>query len=359
MSVPRSDEKPSTNATRPPGEIRGACSCHFGVCTRSTERPSRSIRPSQASYQALSEGSSLQTAATFPPAQPSSKTLTLSGVTSRVSPVAASTSQSRRQNFAGRKTFGSCASAPASSILVAESAPARSAPRSAASTSSRAPSGDQWMSSTEPGISPSSRSSTRSDRRPSCPRSEAKASRDPSGEKRGSEPSSPGSTSPSTSPVQSRVSIGLPCSRNEAETANAIREPSAESATSEGRRSFNTSSGVSASMRGDAKRQEEAGRPASSSSRSVDREVGAHRADLHLVLAAFHGARAAAVDVADGDGEQGDRERDVHGRGLAGARARFSPSPRAAAAARAPCLPADARRRVRPPFRRGCRYSRP
>ena len=156
VSAPRSDEKPSTKATLPPGEIRGDWSCHFGAWTRSTTRASRSIRPTHASYQALSEGSSLQTAATLPPAQPSSKTLTLSGVTSRVSPVAASTSQSRRQNCAGRKTFGSCGSAPASSIFFADCAPARSAPRSAARTSSRAPSGDQSMSSTEPGMSPSS-----------------------------------------------------------------------------------------------------------------------------------------------------------------------------------------------------------
>ena len=252
VSVPRSDEKPSTKATRPPGEIRGACSCHFGVCTRSTDRPSRSISPSQASYQALSEGSSLQTAATFPPAQPSSKTLTLSGVTSRVSPVAASTSQSRRQNFAGRKTFGSCASAPASSILVAESAPARSAPRSAASTSSRAPSGDQWMSSTEPGISPSSRSSTRSDRRPSCPRSDAKASRD-AVRREARQRTQPSPTArPRRRPRLSRAASrsACPAREYEAETANAIREPSAESATPEGRRSFNTSSGVTrASLR--------------------------------------------------------------------------------------------------------------
>ena len=64
-----------------------------------------------------------------------------SKVTSMVAPVSASMSQSRRQNFAGRKTFGSSSFAPASWILVAESAPALSAPRSAASASSRAPSG--------------------------------------------------------------------------------------------------------------------------------------------------------------------------------------------------------------------------
>ena len=173
VSVPRSDEKPSTHATRPPGEIRGACSCHFGVCTRSTSRVSRSISPIHASYQALSDGSSVQTAATLPPAQPSSKTFTPSGLTSFVSPLAASTSQIRRQNRAGRKTFGSCSSAPASAIFVALCAPARSAPMSAARTSRLAPSGDQQISSTEPGISPSSAPSTQSDRRPSCPRSAA------------------------------------------------------------------------------------------------------------------------------------------------------------------------------------------
>ena len=124
MATLRSDEKPSTNATRPPGEIRGAWSCHFGVWTHSTLRASRSTRPTQASYHALSEGSSVHTAATLPPAQPSSKTLTPSGVTSRVAPLAASTSQSRRQNCAGRKTFGSCGSTPDSWILVADSAPA-------------------------------------------------------------------------------------------------------------------------------------------------------------------------------------------------------------------------------------------
>jgi hypothetical protein len=82
--------------------------------TRSTVRASRSIRPIQAAYQALSEGSSVQTAAALPPAQPASNTFTPSGVTSRVSPASASTSQSRRQNFPGLKTFGSSSLAPAS-----------------------------------------------------------------------------------------------------------------------------------------------------------------------------------------------------------------------------------------------------
>jgi hypothetical protein len=45
-------------------------------------------------------------------------------------------------------------------------------------------------------------------------------------------------------PVQSRVSISFPCSRNVAETPNAMRDPSAESATSLGRSSSITSSGV-------------------------------------------------------------------------------------------------------------------
>jgi hypothetical protein len=85
------------------------------------------------------------------------------------------------------------------------------------------------------------------------------ARRDPSGEKRGSVPASPGRSEPSTSPVQSRLSISFPCSRNEAETPNAMRDPSGESATSLGRSSSMTSSGVTspavmatASMLGDA-----------------------------------------------------------------------------------------------------------
>jgi hypothetical protein len=79
------------NATRPPAEMRGHCSCHSAVWTRSAVRLSRSISPIHASYQALSEGSSVQTAATLPPAQSYSKTLTLSGLTSFVAPEAAST----------------------------------------------------------------------------------------------------------------------------------------------------------------------------------------------------------------------------------------------------------------------------
>jgi hypothetical protein len=79
------------NATRPPGEMLGHCSCHSAVCTRSTVRLSRSTSPIHASYHALSEGSSVQTAATLPPAQPNSNTLTPSGLTSFVAPEAAST----------------------------------------------------------------------------------------------------------------------------------------------------------------------------------------------------------------------------------------------------------------------------
>ena len=60
-------------------------------------------RPIHASYQAPSEGSSVQTATTFPPAQSNSKTLTPSGVTSRVPPDSASTRKSRRQCCAGRQ----------------------------------------------------------------------------------------------------------------------------------------------------------------------------------------------------------------------------------------------------------------
>ena len=91
VTTPRSDAKPSIHATRPPGEMRGHWSCHSGVCTRSTVRASMSIRPIHASYHALSDGSSVQTAATLPPAQPNSNTFTPSGCTSRVAPDSAST----------------------------------------------------------------------------------------------------------------------------------------------------------------------------------------------------------------------------------------------------------------------------
>ncbi len=248
----RSEAKPSIQAIRPPGEIRGHCSCHCGVWTRSAVRESRSSSPIQASYQAPSDGSSVQTAATLPPAQPSSKTLTPSGPASRVSPVSASTSQSLRQCCAGRRTFGSSSAAPASSIFVAVAAPARSEPRSAASTSSARPSGDQQISSTEPAIAPSSLSSSHRLMRPVCPRSDANASRSPFGEKRGSASLAPGSPrgagAPSTSPTQSRVFSGSPRSRNEGATVKATRAPSRESSTSPGRSSSRRSSGVTSAL---------------------------------------------------------------------------------------------------------------
>ena len=91
VTTPRSEAKPSIQATPPPGEMHGDPSCHSGVWTRSTVRASRSMSPIHASYHALSEGSSVQTAATFPPAQSSSKTLTPAGPATRVAPDSAST----------------------------------------------------------------------------------------------------------------------------------------------------------------------------------------------------------------------------------------------------------------------------
>src|SRR5262249_28314790 len=91
VTHPRSEAKPSIQATRPPGEMQGDRSCHSAACTRSTLLVSRSISPIQASYQALSDGSSVQTAATLPPAQPTSKTLIPGGPTSVVAPEPAST----------------------------------------------------------------------------------------------------------------------------------------------------------------------------------------------------------------------------------------------------------------------------
>ena len=63
VTTARSEAKPSIQAIRPFDEMRGHWSCHSGVCSRSTLRASMSISPIQASYHALSDGSSVQTAA--------------------------------------------------------------------------------------------------------------------------------------------------------------------------------------------------------------------------------------------------------------------------------------------------------
>ncbi len=211
------------------------------------------MSPIQASYHALSEGSSVHTAATLPPAQPNSNTLTPSGLTSLVSPEAASIRKSRRQCAAGRKTFGSSSSAPASLIFVAVCAPARSEPRSAASTSSERLSGDHWMSSTEPEMAPSSpRPSIHTLMRPAWPRSEAYASV-PSGANRGSASAAPASVASAPS-IQSLECSVWPFSRNDGDTMYASRLPSAETARSTGRRSCMISSGVTFTASGAAAR---------------------------------------------------------------------------------------------------------
>ena len=118
----RSLLKPSTNATwERSGDITGDCSCHSAAYTSRLSRRPRSSTATRASYQALSLGSLVITATASPsPVQSNSQTLTPSGLTSVVSPLARSMRQSLRQDWLGRRTTGSGGSASLASILVAD-----------------------------------------------------------------------------------------------------------------------------------------------------------------------------------------------------------------------------------------------
>ena len=260
MSVPRSDEKPSTNATCPPGEIRGAWSCHFGVCTRSNVRASRSIKrepgvvPRALRRLVGADGDRLAACpADLEDVDALGRDvlcLAARGVDEPQPPPELGGSEDLRIRRLGaglldlRRRLRAGAVGPEvggeheQARAVGRPVDVLDGARDLAELAGRRP---------------------RATARPWCPRSDAKARRDPSGENRGSVPASPGRSSPSTSPVQSRVSISFPCSRNVAETPNAMRDPSGESATSLGRSSSMTSSGVTspaamatASMRRDA-----------------------------------------------------------------------------------------------------------
>ena len=104
------------------------------------------------------------------------------GSTPSVTPVSTSIVKRRRQASNGRVTFGSSSLAPSSWIFVAAWIPDTVRATSAASTSSRRPSGDQLRRSTEPPMRPTGRASPGpgprryTDMRPACSRSEAKAS---------------------------------------------------------------------------------------------------------------------------------------------------------------------------------------